>query len=380
MAQIGYWICYPFAALVRLFYTVTGSYGVSLILFTLVIKLILLPFQMKSKKSMVRMSRMNGKLQEIQKRYANNREKQGEEMQKLYAEEGVSPMSGCVWSFLPMPILFALYYVIREPIVFFMNFGSRSAGREVLSAAKSIIDSAGITLTSNSAYEQIEICNVINSKFPDFASAHPGWVTLDYHFLGLDLSEIPTRGFSMLKSGVTWAAVGLILIPILSGVLQFFLSKITMKTQPTAGQQGMSTKSMMYTMPLVSLWIGFTLPAALGVYWIAQSGFSAIQEWILGKFYSDKLEESENERQRQLEELRRQRQEEEKRRQEERRQLSAKEQAAARKKALKAQQDNSKGKKNRTTENGRVGDRPYARGRAYMEEHHQSPKDDNGEK
>ena len=132
MAQLGYWICIPFAALLRLFYTLTGSYGISLILFTLVIKLILLPFQMKSKKSMVRMNRMTGLMQEIQKKYANNRVKMNEEIQKLYAEEGVSPMSGCLWSFLPMPILLALYYIIREPIVYFMNFGGRAAGQEVV--------------------------------------------------------------------------------------------------------------------------------------------------------------------------------------------------------------------------------------------------------
>ena len=127
-STIGYAICIPFAALLRLFYNLTGSYGVSLILFTLVIKLILLPFQMKSKKSMVRMSRMSGKMQEIQKKYANNQLKMQEEMQKFYQEEGFNPMSGCLWSFLPLPILMALYYIIREPIVYFMNFGGKDAG------------------------------------------------------------------------------------------------------------------------------------------------------------------------------------------------------------------------------------------------------------
>ena len=85
-STIGYAICIPFAALLRLFYNLTGSYGVSLILFTLVIKLILLPFQMKSKKSMVRMSRMSGKMQEIQKKYANNQLKMQEDMQNKQAE------------------------------------------------------------------------------------------------------------------------------------------------------------------------------------------------------------------------------------------------------------------------------------------------------
>ena len=101
MSTIGYYICVPFAWLVRLFYNLTNSYGVALILFTLVIKLIMLPFQMKSKKSMMRMSRVSGQMQELQKRYAKNQAKLQEEMQKLYEEEGVNPMSGCLWSFLP---------------------------------------------------------------------------------------------------------------------------------------------------------------------------------------------------------------------------------------------------------------------------------------
>lgn len=93
-AQLGYYICVPFAWLTRLFYTWTGSYGVALILFTLIVKLVLLPFQLKSKKSMLRMGRMNSKVQEIQKKYANNKEKQQQEIADLYAREGVNPMSG----------------------------------------------------------------------------------------------------------------------------------------------------------------------------------------------------------------------------------------------------------------------------------------------
>ena len=100
-STIGYIICIPFAWVVRLFYNMTGSYGMAIILFTIVTKLLMLPFQMKSKKSMMRMSRMSGKMQEIQKKYANNQMKMNEEIQKLYAEEGVNPMSGCLWSFLP---------------------------------------------------------------------------------------------------------------------------------------------------------------------------------------------------------------------------------------------------------------------------------------
>ena len=121
MSTIGYYICVPFAWLVRLFYNLTNSYGVALILFTLVIKLIMLPFQMKSKKSMMRMSRVSGQMQELQKRYAKNQAKLQEEMQKLYEEEGVNPMSGCLWSFIPILFLMVLYGIIREPLTYFMG-------------------------------------------------------------------------------------------------------------------------------------------------------------------------------------------------------------------------------------------------------------------
>ena len=84
-AQIGYYICVPFAWLTRLFYSLTGSYGLALILFTLVVKLVILPFQLKSKKSMLRMNRMQGKVKDIQTRFANNRERQQQEMAELYA-------------------------------------------------------------------------------------------------------------------------------------------------------------------------------------------------------------------------------------------------------------------------------------------------------
>ena len=378
MATIGYWICYPFAALVRLFYSLTGSYGVSLILFTLVIKLILLPFQMKSKKSMVRMSRMSGKMQEIQKKYANNQMKMQEEMQKLYAEQGVNPMSGCLWSFLPLPILMALYYIIREPIVYFMNFGTRGNGLKVLEAAKEVVTSIGLSWSTTTSgetvrdgiYAQIEIVkhlsdNASNPAVQKFFAENPNWVNVDYHFLGMDLSTVPSDAFAMLKTGITLGAIGLILIPILSAAFQVLTMKITMKGQPMEGAAASSNKMMMWMMPLMSLWIGFTLPAALGVYWIAQSAFSAIQEAILGKFYNTKLEEQENERQRQIDEDRKRRQEEGRKRQKQQRQQVEQKQTLKEKRKAAQEAKEARAKKPSTTEAGRVGDRPYARGRSY---------------
>ena len=377
MSTIGYYICVPFAWLVRLFYDLTNSYGVALILFTLVIKLIMLPFQMKSKKSMMRMSRVSGQMQDLQKRYAKNQAKFQEEMQKLYEEEGVNPMSGCLWSFLPLPILMALYSIIRQPITHFMMLSKDVLQTVVQSVADAGVDLTNIVMMDKvtgapalkdglyqmAAYGQINLVKAVQEMG---LSTPEGWFDMNYNFLGLDLTATPweyVKNFTF-----TWAVIGVILIPILAGLSQFVFSKLTMKTQPQADAAGgASMKSMMYMMPLFSVYIAFIMPAALGVYWIAQSVFSLIQEAILNKTFSAKLSEEEEarfqarqaDRQRRMEEARVQ---EQQRKQEEQKKktLREKQQAAQAAKAVKAAKAATS-----TTEAGRVGDRPYARGRAY---------------
>ena len=377
MSTIGYYICVPFAWLVRLFYDLTNSYGVALILFTLVIKLIMLPFQMKSKKSMMRMSRVSGQMQELQKRYAKNQAKLQEEMQKLYEEEGVNPMSGCLWSLIPFPILIALYSIIRQPITHFMMLSKDVLQTVVQSAADAGVNLTNIVMMDKAtgapalkdglyqmaAYGQINLVKAVQEMG---LSTPDGWFNVNYKFLGLDLTATP---WEYVKSFTfTWAVIGVILIPILAGLSQFVFSKLTMKTQPqTDAAGGASMKSMMYMMPLFSVYIAFIMPAALGVYWIAQSVFSLIQEAILNKTFSAKLSEEEEarfqarqaDRQRRMEEARVQ---EQQRKQEEQKKktLREKQQAAQAAKAVKAAKAATS-----TTEAGRVGDRPYARGRAY---------------
>ena len=377
MSTIGYYICVPFAWLVRLFYNLTNSYGVALILFTLVIKLIMLPFQMKSKKSMMRMSRVSGQMQELQKRYAKNQAKLQEEMQKIYEEEGVNPMSGCLWSLIPFPILIALYSIIRQPITHFMMLSKDVLQTVVQSAADAGVNLTNIVMMDKAtgtpalkdglyqlaSYGQINLVKAVQEMG---LSTPEGWFDMNYNFLGLDLTATP---WEYVKSFTfTWAVIGVILIPILAGLSQFVFSKLTMKTQPQADAAGgASMKSMMYMMPLMSVYIAFIMPAALGVYWIAQSVFSLIQEAILNKTFSAKLSEEEEarfqarqaDRQRRMEEARVQ---EQQRKQEEQKKktLREKQQAAQAAKAVKAAKAATS-----TTEAGRVGDRPYARGRAY---------------
>ena len=373
-ASIGYYICVPFAWLVRLFYNVASNYGVALILFTLVLKLVLLPFQIKSKKSMIRMSRMSGKVQEIQKKYANNQIKMQEEVQKLYETEGVNPMSGCLWSFLPLPILMALYSIIRQPITHFMMLG-----QDVLTKLVNAVSAAGADMTKivmmkdgvmqmkngvpmMQPYGQINLVQTITSQYPEAAAGVEGWFDVNYSFLGLDLAQNPATAFQ--NFAFTWAVIGLILIPIVSGLSQFLMSKVSMAAAP-GGAQG-STKMMMIMMPLFSVYIAFIMPAALGVYWIAQSVFSLIQELVMNMFFNEKIEKEENDRYEAMQ-ADRQRRMEQGREEQKKRQIEA-----AHKKTLKEKQEaahaaKAQKKKPGTNEAGRVGDRPYARGRAYQE-------------
>ena len=380
-ATIGYYICIPFAWLLRALYELTMSYGWALVLFTVVIKLVLLPFQMKSKKSMMRMSRFQPMIKEIQTRYKNNQVKMNEELQKLYAEEGVNPMNGCLWSFLPFPILLALYSIIRQPITRFMLL-TNDAMQSVINAVSAagfdistiaLLKDGAVTvkdgLTQLQPYGQITLVKVaqeLGVTLPE------GWIHMDFSFLGMDLTMIPQDAIGQIGTG-GWAVIGVLLIPILSGALSFWQSKVSMTGNPASSDPNdptaRSTRMMMWLMPLMSLWIGFTLPASLGVYWIANSVLMLVQEKVLNKYYKNSMAAEDEAREKARMEDRLRRMEEarvaQQQREAEKKSLREKQKAAQAAKAAKAEKA-----KKATTENGRIGDRPYARGRSFNADHY----------
>lgn len=346
----------PFAALLRWFYSITGSYGLAIIFFGLVVKLVVLPFQMKSKRSMVRMGRLSGRQAELQKKYANNQQKYSEELQKLYQEEGINPMSGCLWSFLPLIIILPLYQIVYRPITYFMGLSD-----EVFSQLKEAAVSLGYDAASySSAYEQIGITDFIHQHWNDFKGAADGLIDVDFSFLGLDLSATPSSAFSGFS--VSWACIGLVLIPFLAAGLQYASSKIMARSNGQDQTQQGQMKMMNLMMPLMSLWICFIMPTAMGLYWIVNSVYTTVQEVLLGKFYTKKLDAEEDERAAKREAARQMRIEEARKKAAEQQQQEARKP----KKAPQAKKDGEK--RPSTNEAGRVGERPYARGRSYRED------------
>ena len=367
-AKLGYYICVPFAALTRLFYSWTGSYGVALILFTVVVKLVLVPFQLKGKKSMLRMNRMQGKVKDIQTRFANNKERQQQELADLYAREGVNPMTGCLWSFLPFPILIALYYIIRTPLRYLMMLPEKTI--EQIRALAVNLGYVAADSARNAAYDQIYLAKFIHEHWADFAGKFDRLIDLDYSFLGVDLAGRPSELFSQFPHG-GWPMWGLFLLPVLATVLQFAMSIISMKSSQAANTStGASAKAMLYTMPLMTLWMGFILPGALSIYWAANAGLSALQEVTLNKYYNKVLDREETEKEKEKREKRYAKYEKQKAMQQAVANSKKQSQPQQAKKKSGTQAKTNTEKRSGTNENGRVGQRPYARGRSYSEDHY----------
>ena len=364
-AQLGYYICVPFAWLTRLFYSLTGSYGLALILFTLVVKLVILPFQLKGKKSMLRMNRMQGKMKDIQTRYANNKQRQQEEMANLYAQEGVNPMSGCLWSFLPFPILIALYAIIRQPLRYLMGLSV-----DTISAITDAATKLGYTVAEGgqaAAYEQIYLAKFVHQNWDSFQGQFDGLINLDYNFLGMDLASQGSQLFKQITTG-GWPVIGVLLLPVIATALQFLMTLISMKaTGNAAGSQG---KMMMYLMPLMTLWMGYILPAALCVYWIANTAFATIQEQVLNKYFNKILDREETDKERAKREARAAKMMASRERMLQQQQQYEKSKSGNNNNKKKNQAAKKPEKKAGTNEHGRVGQRPYARGRAYSEHHY----------
>ena len=361
----------PFSWLLKFFHSFS-DYGIALILFAIVVKLILFPFSIKSKRSMIQMNMIQGKVQQIQKQYARNREKMNEEIQKLYAKEGVSPMGGCLWSMIPLFVLWPLYAIIRRPLYHMM--GQSEAAIEAIS--KALNYNAADLPARTAAYSELYMANMMNEGNIDSLRAVVDGVSaglgdklfiVDFTFLGMNLADI-AQWKIWTVSPLTWGAIGLFLLPIISAVLSWLMSKVSQMTNTLNKQQNnqmnQQMKSMMIMMPLMSLWIGYAMPAGLCVYWIINSLTSMGQEFISAKMLKKDYEKAAAAREAQE----RQEKEEEKRKRREaaERRAQAIEEAKNNKgKKKKPAVESSDKKKERTTDVGRIGMRPYARGRAY---------------
>ena len=292
----------PFGYVLDWLYQFTTNYGVALILFAIIVRLVLIPVNAKSKKSMMKMSRLQPKIQEIQRKYPDDKQKQNEAIQKLQQEEGASMgCGGCLWSLVPLLILLPLFHVIRQPIVYMLH--------ESTEVAEVICKTMGYE--SNNTYAQLFALGSSDwaQKVPDIQAAlaeagltlsNPNTLNgLNFTFLGIDLGQIPNWKVWTWDAW-TWDAIGCVLIPLMSAgsqVLQMWLSqrsndslvtdKNGLEDKETAkkAQSAQQGKLMMWMMPIMSLFIGFTVPTALSLYWFVGGVVSMIENHFMTKHY-----------------------------------------------------------------------------------------------
>ena len=305
----------PFVWLLEWFNSWFNSYGLALILFAVVVKVVLFPLSLKGKRSMIQMNMLSGQMQKLQKQYGKDRERYNLEIQKLYEKEKVNPMSGCLWSFIPIIFLMVLYGIIREPLTYLMNV-----------PADMINTVAEITGVANSGtYPQIAMLKAIADPAmmeqvkAALGDAGAGLFSMNVEFLGINLANIPQLNFWSAEGGLVWGNIGLFLLPLVSVGTSLLSMYVSMKTnQMNRGgeqndQMAKTNRTMMIFMPIMSLWIGFTVPAGLSIYWIAQYIFSIFQELICGRLLKKDYERARAE----AAERERQEKEDEKRRKEE---------------------------------------------------------------
>ena len=288
----------PFGYLLSFLYQLTSNYGIALIIFAVLVKLILYPVTAKGKKESMKMSRLTPRLKLIQERYANDQAKQNEAIQALYREEGVSMGGGCLWSLIPLFILIPLFTVIRQPIVYMLH-ENLAVAEQIVAVIKELAPSA---FSSNNYYDQVVAAQLIPQYAEAIKAAIPAIseATLEgvnFSFLQINMGAIPT--FNVFKWEVyNWSTIGAFLIPLLSAGSQVLSMKISMnmnnsvvtdekgiQDEETAksSQANQTNNVMMWTMPLMSLWIGFTVPSALSLYWFVQGVISMVMDVYLTK-------------------------------------------------------------------------------------------------
>lgn len=262
-------IAKPFGWVLAQLYSLIGSYGIALIVFTVFAKLVLLPFQIKSKKSTMAMQRIQPRLQELEKKYKNNKEAYATAVQKLYKEENISMAGGCLPLLITLPIMLGLYAVVRQPLTYMFGVSADQIAK--------LAEVVGLTIQGSASNYEIQIASMLGDFEAQARAIVPNLPLVDFHFLGINLASVP----SFSRIDILWV------IPLLSGLTSFGYSWMMKRKQPqVSGDQAAGMNGMMtYMMPLMSAYIAFIVPAGLGFYWIISNILMAAQEPLLDLYF-----------------------------------------------------------------------------------------------
>ena len=283
-------------------YSLVANYGLAIIIFTVLVKLILLPLNIKSQKAMRKQQKIQPILQELQKKYANDQDKLNREMMKLYKENNVSMTGGCLPMLIQMPILIGLYQVIQKPLSYLV--GVDWMAQDVIDKVYMLRDTMAASIGNLATQTEEMLARTYQIQLSQWAGIVNGpsdpWV-LNFNFLGLDLANTPSAALNYLMrlDFSNLGVIALLIIPVLAVVSQLLTTKLTLgqsghnnkKHDSASSTANQMSKSMMIMMPIMTGVFTFTLPSGIGVYWIVSSLVQLIQQLALNKYFDSKGEE-----------------------------------------------------------------------------------------
>lgn len=270
------------------FFDLFNNFVPAIFIFVVIIKMISFPFELKSRKAMLKSAKFSAKTQEIQKKYANNRQKLNEELAKLYEKEGFNPMGGCLPQLLPMLVFTGVYGAVFRPLTNLFHISA-----EALNSALEVLKTIpGISGDFTSVYSQLEIIKIFPQVSEKLTMFTPEQISdiLDFNqgfnFFGLDLFAVPmTSSFSTLA----W------LWPVLSALTMFVSMILSQKMSGNTQAAPGCAKFMPFLFPLLFVSLTLYAPAALGVYYTVFNLISLIQTVLMAKFYSPQSLEAKEE-------------------------------------------------------------------------------------
>ena len=272
-------IALPFGWIMRYLYEMVGNYGVTLILFTLTTKIVLMPLTVKQKKSTIRMTAFQPEIQRIQKKYATDTQKQQEELARLQNDHNFSMTSGCLPLLIQMPILIGLINVIYKPLRYIIGVSKTLISDTLTPIAEGLVGTLSRYSPETTIISSIKANPAAYADVLDAATIAKVQ-DMNLTFLGMDLTAQPS--LKVFNS--------LLLIPVLSVVFMFVQ---TWLSQKLSGQQTNGQTNMMMTMTTLMMgYFAFIMPAGVSIYWIFSSVFSIIQEVILNFFINPEKEKA----------------------------------------------------------------------------------------
>lgn len=304
-----------FGYVLNVIYEIVKNYGVAIILFSILLKLVLLPLTIKQQKTLKKSQKLQGKLKELQDKYSNNPEKLNQEMMELYKKENLSPFSGCLSSILQLILLLAMFYLVSKPLTYMKKIDSE----EINTYKEAIVQEQGENSVSTT-YPEISIIKFINNKIDnaekdvenvDNTTSEDAEIVdneeekdldidenlyINMDFLGVDLSSIPKDNYK------DWKVFIIPILYIISSCISIKMTQIQTqnadkkddKEENKEEEQDMTAqmnKSMTWMMPVLAVSVSLVAPLGLALYWLVNNFLMIIERIVMDKFIVPKGEE-----------------------------------------------------------------------------------------